>query len=359
MKPTQVVDAQADLLVRLQDRVVRGVWGSQMEEDIMKSHHLASETAKSNAAAHVHSMDKAMAVADAYHVSEDMSNLVVHAASLLDESDRMSRQLAPSRSGLVRFEQPLPMQDVRGKQLSISWMGWGPVLVRIQTRTQVREPEEAMCVWMWNDHHDAPDEIALTLMDPVEDPAVFAFATTKLGRWGFIGGETIYDNMKLGPAFVEADESRRAAILADGDIPVGFTNPLRYLHALWMLLGQTVVSVEERPLDRPYARRAKRMNLPRRVTVIELRRREGARQPGETMVEWNHRWVVKGHWRWQQYGPRKHEHVYGPVRVDGRVLIRECDTCDARIERIWIEPFIKGPDGKPLIVTDKVYALMR
>jgi hypothetical protein len=359
MKPTQVVDCQADLLVRLQDPVLRGVWRSQLTEDIFKSLHVPTETAKANAAAYMQSMDRAMKDADAYHVSEDMTNLVVHAASLLDETDRMSRQLAPSRSGLVRFEQPLPMRDIRGKQLSISWMGWGPVLVSIQTRHDVREPQEAMCVWMWNDHQDAPDEIALTLMDPADDPRLYEFSIGKLGRWGFIGGETVYDNMRLGPAYVEADEARRAAILADGDIPVGFTNPLRYLHALWMLLGQTVVNVEERQLDRPYARRAKRMNLPRRVTVIELRRREGRRQPGETMVEWNHRWVVKGHWRWQQYGPRRHEHAYGPVQVNGRVLVRECDTCDARIERIWIDPFVKGPDGKPLIVTDKVYALMR
>jgi hypothetical protein len=53
-------------------------------------------------------------------------------------------------------------------------------------------------------------------------------------------------------------------------------------------------------------------------------------------VEWSKRWVVRGHWRWQSYGPGRTER-----------------------RRIWISPFIKGPDGAPLVVSEKVYDLRR
>jgi hypothetical protein len=113
-------------------------------------------------------------------------------------------------------------------------------------------------------------------------------------------------------------------------------NWVRTIIAIFNLMGQTVTDTREVDVDRHTAKRARRMNLPGRVTIIHLRRMEGSRSDHESDVEWQHRWVVRGHWRNQRYG----EHL-------------------AEVKRIWIAPFVKGPEDKPLVVTDKVYSLDR
>jgi hypothetical protein len=52
---------------------------------------------------------------------------------------------------------------------------------------------------------------------------------------------------------------------------------------------------------------------------------------GERHVEWTHRWIVKGHWRQQAYGPKRQ--FRRPV---------------------YISSHIKGPDDLPLIEQDVV-----
>ena len=49
-----------------------------------------------------------------------------------------------------------------------------------------------------------------------------------------------------------------------------------------------------------------------------------------------HRWMVRGHWRNQQHGPNR-----------SRRSVR------------WIPSYIKGPPGKPLNETERVWAWRR
>lgn len=66
----------------------------------------------------------------------------------------------------------------------------------------------------------------------------------------------------------------------------------------------------------------------------DLNKHPGRGNPG-TEVEWSHRWLVRGHWRQQWYASE------GVHRA------------------IYINPHIKGPEDKPLIVRDKVNILGR
>jgi hypothetical protein len=52
-------------------------------------------------------------------------------------------------------------------------------------------------------------------------------------------------------------------------------------------------------------------------------------------VEWSKRWMVRGHWRLQPYGPRN-----GPQQR----------------KAIWIDPYVKGPEDKPLDVRPTVWS---
>lgn len=95
--------------------------------------------------------------------------------------------------------------------------------------------------------------------------------------------------------------------------------------AMWRLLNQQIaVGMRQRPA-RAARHRSERAGYDEKyVTVVTLRRPKG--HTGEHReVDWSHRWIVSGHWRWQPYKDGTHR-------------------------QIWIAPFVKGPDDKPLVV---------
>jgi hypothetical protein len=122
----------------------------------------------------------------------------------------------------------------------------------------------------------------------------------------------------------------------DGQLP---TTIVAALAAAWLLMQQPVL------VDRTVVRSspAEARSLARAglgdpaVTVTSLRRQyvpgsddatEGADISGR---RYRHRWVVSGHWRDQAYGP-------------DRALRRQT----------WIPAHVKGPDGAPMLSTERV-----
>jgi hypothetical protein len=112
----------------------------------------------------------------------------------------------------------------------------------------------------------------------------------------------------------------------------------------WM--GQEIVTSEEQPIQRTRRRqltREARLTREPTVRVIALRRKHREeRERAEGLPEdqrraWKHQWVVSGHWRHQACGPgRAHRRL------------------------IFINPFIKGPEDKPLSEPKrKVFAVVR
>lgn len=117
------------------------------------------------------------------------------------------------------------------------------------------------------------------------------------------------------------------------------TEDRRRLAALWLLSAQEGVSAisSERP-DRAAARRAARRSevVPDAMKVVRLRRpARSDNEGGSSDPNWSHRWVVSGHWR-NQWFPSLGTHL--PK---------------------WIAPYVKGPDGAPLVVKETVKALVR
>ena len=105
------------------------------------------------------------------------------------------------------------------------------------------------------------------------------------------------------------------------------------------LMAETIITSERVPAARPVRREAQRfgidMGAPR---VIELRRPRGreADVEGEHTrdVNWTHRWIVRGHWRDQPYGPKG-----SPTHT----------------KQIWIGAYEKGPENLPLVIRDRVW----
>jgi hypothetical protein len=352
-----MLDHQADLLARLSNPTLRQVWTDHIANDQLDSwisrnggnqqSELRSKEATANGAAEIAAMRSALTEAEPFHVSADLTTLVLHAASQLSEMDRVDRTLAPTRCGIARFEGGLPFTDIRGKQMRVSWIAWGPIMAKFRGATRPRhdagEPEEITEVWMWNDHHLEPDEIAQEMIARFADD--WPDVQRLIGRWGFIGSVTLVDATRMGPAYIVPPELSAEKVLTDGAVPHEFTNARRLIHAFWLLLGQTVTSTHTDNPDRARRRRAQRAGLPSRVTVVHLRNVTTRQAPGESLVAWSHRWVVRGFWRWQVCGP---DHPQAQEIAAGKWRAR-----------IWIAPHVKGPAGKPLITNEKVYAVHR
>lgn len=112
---------------------------------------------------------------------------------------------------------------------------------------------------------------------------------------------------------------------------------LYLLVATWVLM-QTPTMAHARtvtPSRDPGARAGRRDRRPRSVKIIELRRlAHQPTAPGETDEKgrvYRHRWVVRGHWRQQPFGPKRSQR-----------------------RTQWIPPYIKGPEDAPLLPTEHV-----
>ena len=107
---------------------------------------------------------------------------------------------------------------------------------------------------------------------------------------------------------------------------------------MWSLMAEPYVEVAAGHPERAALRRAQRAQVPAsELRVVTLRRpeRHSHHDDASHEVEWSHRWVVTGHWRRQWY-PSLDEH---------------------RLR--YILPYVKGPDDKPIVVKDTVFALRR
>ncbi|MCP3820105.1 hypothetical protein NLX86_18990 [Streptomyces sp. A3M-1-3] len=110
----------------------------------------------------------------------------------------------------------------------------------------------------------------------------------------------------------------------------------RTIVAAWLLSQQPLADVSEVEADRAAAKRLKRARHEARpVRVVELRRPSSGGGQGEPVSNYQHQWIVRGHWR-NQWHPKRE--VHRPV---------------------WIAPHVKGPEGAPLLGGEKVYAWKR
>jgi len=349
MNPPELLDHKADLMARLENPTLKGAWRHQVfldfkDSDIAAKEGLDESRARNNAAVTIETLRRVLPEAECFHVTADMTSLVSFAATQLDETDRINRLMMPTRAGIARFEGGLPFQDVRGKQMRISWIVWGPIIAESR-RHDSGEPTEWTMLWMFNDHREEPDQVALELAR--DEPEVEALRNQLQGRWGFTGAQSITDQQRLGPAWQPAPEAKIETILAEGGVPVEYSNLTRLIHAFWLLCNQTVTDIGPADVPRPFRKRAGRANIPPRVVVIRLRNRKTARAEGESLVEWHHRWVVRGHPAWRACGPN---HPLAEPYPEDPTRFRV---------RVWIAPYTKGPEGRPLIVSEKVYSLQR
>ncbi|MEU3020201.1 hypothetical protein ABZ635_22720 [Nocardiopsis sp. NPDC007018] len=237
-----------------------------------------------------------------YWASADMAALAVSAGGQLAAA-RWSVADRPSERGLIVFEGGVGHLDAQGVSIPVEACAWGP------------HPEGCL-VWLLLSRRRLVGEMTrtdLTLVVEETPPMVPVYAFT----------------VADGPEPVSMAE-------VDPAVPPTVVGALA---ASWLLMGQPqlVDTRHERP-ERSVRRAYARQGRPDpEVVLVDLRRQfvpsgqEGEDGGENKQRRYRHRFVVSGHWRNQPYGPE-------------RSLRRQT----------WIPAYVKGPDGAPMLATEKV-----
>lgn len=271
-------------------------------------------------------------MAETFMVTADMVQMVTHAALGLDDLDQFTHDLWPSEHGFCWFEGGVDTVDVWGRHMPLHALVW---------ERRSYQGTSGMFVCCYVNSGEGHDEKWQGLSEE-ERLAILA----RMGRLHMSHTAFFADGKRVGPL-----KSRRpdyyAQFAEEGDtLSSEGTNQDRIILALLMLLGQTITSTTRHDLRPANPKRARKMKIPGQITVITLRHaKHAARQDGESLVEWSHRWVVRGHWRSQSCGP----HYPGAQEI----------APDTYRARLWIAPFVKGPEDRPLVVRPKVNRLSR
>lgn len=238
--------------------------------------------------------------ADLYWVAPDMAALAMSSGQQLAAA-RWATADRPSPCGLIHFDGGIGHIDAHGVHVPIEACVWGP-------------HGDDCLIWTLISRRRLASMIrpGVELIEELTPPYIPLYGVT---------------------VPITTEPVPMADIDPQAPLPV-----VQALAAAWLLMQQPqlIDRTAERPsktVQRSYTRTGQPAP---EVTVVDLRRQyvpqdrdqDTDDQPGR---RYRHRWVVSGHWRNQPHGP-------------GRELRRQQ----------WIPAYVKGPDGAPLLATERV-----
>ncbi|MBE3206715.1 hypothetical protein IHE48_38500 [Frankia sp. CH37] len=264
-----------------------------------------------------------------YYVAADMTELAVTAGESLPNF-HLEPEDVPSPTGFVVFAEPIGSYVSSDadppERIPIVAASWGPFSAAHLPRGGV-----------WVTHYA-----------PTDFPAIERMALQRIGR-----PMREHERTRLHAGTGPLTWDNETVLGYGGDLQASFkpgdshSGPgdtiapwIQTLRATWLLMNQpSILEVDDLPQDRAAARRARRDGLAASpVRLLHLRRatrNQGAPDGESAARAYTCRWMVRGHWRQQWY----------PTRGVHRPL--------------WINPHLKGPDGKPLRTGDTVHVLDR
>jgi hypothetical protein len=271
-------------------------------------------------------------------VAPAMTAILAAAASSLDLTDEvLTDDTAPDDHGIVFFPEPVYQRDPDGVLRGISAITW----TRVAPLPSLRMRSPSWMVVSWSDLQDPHDPNAILARELIDkDPHEAALT----GPYLMVDCDVLpIGEPPTAITWVDGPDAtdQEWQTTLDGrcvidTITGGLLACSRLVYAYWRISSQPLAIAATLPLDRPARRRAARASLVHDTRVVMLRRTSPITEPGDGEAKWQYRvrFVVKGHWR----------------RLRDR---------DGRPYRIWINAYIKGPDGAPLLHGEKVSVLAR
>lgn len=233
----------------------------------------------------------------------EMTNLIDTAAKSFPRHTLQQEDLSNDLFGVCFFERPLLGTNVENPErpVCIHAMSWSPGYLEVAGRKP--------CLWIMSWFRQ-------------EDGTWLANAGHKWFPQGTASWALGYSQDEM---FVPQEDLVMQSNVED----------CSRLMTIFMLASQKGISKPVlQKMDRPALRRTQRENCNiSPIKIINLRKPENHHSSdtdGQEM-KWSHRWIVDGHWRQQPYG-------------QGRSQTRP----------VWIAPYIKGPEDKPLVMKESV-----
>lgn len=259
-----------------------------------------------------------------YYCDKDMTSLVAAGARTLDGSDIGDVSLIPSEIGFCYFSDGVRMGT--DNHMIIHGLSWRVV------------GGKYAAISAYNDFFANPDRHAIDLKHYDRTHGTDLTAS----RWTFSHALHYNNNDVLNPAAKMTSEQLALAYENKASVPDFVLNQV--FHSLLLMLQQGPQMIEKStvtPKSSATIRRAKKHNTSTEVIVVDIRhKRKSSKSSGEkSTIEYSVRWLVSGHWRWQWF--------------------KDESTGERVQKRIWINPHLKGPDGKPFKETKRVYALLK
>lgn len=353
MRPTEVLMMQADLVDRLS---TRGLLYDVVQETVASMWDVTPDYARIAPEGAI----EAAAKGETFLIDEGMTDVVMAAADSLDDSDRIDLSMFPSQQGFMRFDNPLTFTDIRGQVCKIHWITWS--IAQMKTTNAFGAPitRRALVATIWNDLSD-PDDAAQQILGPIKQqhPNRYAAMRRAFGRWSCVGAYILKDGRDVGPLMrdVEADEIANAQSVSDEIADMGdksfpplvegaqVVNVARLLWATVLLMGQEMVTKTRSQHTKAETKVLRRNRAHESLQVITLRRRSaGSTNHSESSRAYDHRWICRGHFAWRKCG--ESHPMAQPYELGYRA-------------RVWVAPYVKGPEGTPVRTAKKIYKLAR
>lgn len=328
---TLAIDTQLDQINFLNSEAGHRVWNALIKQQVSP---IPGRDGR-------HLFVEALSYSPSYFVERDMVAFIQHATSQL-ETDSICPSISEldllTNSGFVYFEVPIEHMTFAARGLEpidfpirgFSWTISDYVLIKDDVSGEMK-PSRGIALGLYIDSKHVP-EADLFRKAGHSIPQVIIVDES---AWSFMlpWSEISWDEYWEGPE----------TSVGTGRINPEHAHLRRFLYTFFHLISARIHTVK---MPRKAARRAERQfkaNPPPNygdIRVITLRRSTTrASIPDdfneEEGREWSHRWMVSGHWRNQWY---KKEQVHRPI---------------------WIEPYVKGPEDKPLIIKDTLYDVKR
>jgi hypothetical protein len=278
--------------------------------------------------------------ADLWYIDEGLCELLQHAHPTMPRFTPCEEDL-PSRTGFAVFANPI---DAREPRTDPQLLKFVEELDRAAGDTRLADSGLT----------SLPIEVSAVSWGPLPGSPSSRKAPAG-GVW-----MTFYANSKLNSSQVDPEIARVASaglppMLADNEAVVPWCPPggdpsafelpqpgetgttwgwAALVFAVFRLAAQAGIAGTTRERTaRPERRRTQRAGLPERdVRVVRLRRSErGASGSGGSDREYQHRWIVRGHWRSQPWGTNREQR-----------------------RPVWIAPYVKGPEGAPMMGGERV-----
>jgi hypothetical protein len=299
--------------------------------------------------------------ADPIYVDSDIMTIVEAAQETFQPEPLQPSDLI-TPCGFMVLPRPITLIDVHNKRVTYRAVGWYPTQVRHDRKGQqdawVMGPTTSgVIMTLYHRADDVDDYTDGEMVGPrwlVAHITPWMYGSEPWTEWRDPADDRPTD--EHGPT---TDEHGPTAFQKPDVLP-------RWVQCIWRLMQQTVgvTHVYRSQAPRQFTRRWKRANLmAREVTVVTLRRPRTIVDHGKSSpVEWTHRWITSGHWRWQWY-PRYvngHDPDMSVVCQHRDANGHLCGMVGGIHRQVFIAPFVKGPADLPLVTSKtRVIAVVR